>query len=65
MDFLPETDCSIPADIGIFSGYSHQVATRAFSNAAKPEAMLRRECFQTVGNIGIDRDDGPRTFRLC
>jgi hypothetical protein len=22
MDFLPETGCSIPADIGIFSGYS-------------------------------------------
>jgi hypothetical protein len=53
MDFLPETDCSIPADIGIFSGYSHQVGTGAFSNAAKPEASLRRECFQTVGNIDL------------
>jgi hypothetical protein len=35
MDFLPETDCSIPADNGIFSGYSHQVATGAFSNTAQ------------------------------
>ena len=33
MDFLPETGCSIPADIGIFSGYSPNDDDKALDTA--------------------------------
>jgi len=33
LDFLPETGCSIPADIGIFSGYSPNDDDKALDTA--------------------------------